>query len=108
MLVKSLYQESTVACPSHLIGSEICDENGLGSIQSSARTWKRSTTALLNTQGDGQYKIIMSGLGGVSVCSGNKLSSFLTCPQSSEMWNVACALEEGGRCRWYAEDSGKA
>ena len=29
VLIKSLYQESTVMHPSHLIGSEICDENRL-------------------------------------------------------------------------------
>jgi hypothetical protein len=42
VLVKSLYQENAVTRSSCLIGSEICDENGLGSIRSWAWTMHNS------------------------------------------------------------------
>ena len=44
-LVKLLYWENVATHSSCLIGSEICDENGLGLIQSSARTMHNSPSS---------------------------------------------------------------
>jgi hypothetical protein len=44
--VISLYRENAVACSSRFIGSKICDENGLGPIQSSAWTMHNSPSRI--------------------------------------------------------------